>query len=265
MLKILSLGAGVQSSTLALMCANGEWDLPDAAIFADTQAEPKAVYEWLDWLEKQLPFPVYRISYGNLENDALTIKISKQGRKYIKPTIPAFVIKKDGKGGIMQRQCTSDYKIKIIRRKAKELMRQKGFKKIEQWIGISIDEISRAKDSNDPYIINRYPLIEKRMSRVDCLRWMRKHNYPQPPRSACIFCPFRSDREWLRLKKESPEEFKRAVEFEKQYQSIFSQIEGFESIPYLHKSHKPLDQIEFDPHKNQLSLFNMECEGMCGV
>ena len=39
--RILSLGAGVQSSTLALMAATGETEhRPDAAIFADTQAEP---------------------------------------------------------------------------------------------------------------------------------------------------------------------------------------------------------------------------------
>ncbi len=58
-IHILSLGAGVQSSTLALMAAAGEVSpMPTAAIFADTQDEPASVYKWLDWLEKQLPFPV---------------------------------------------------------------------------------------------------------------------------------------------------------------------------------------------------------------
>ena len=53
MRHVLSLGAGVQSSTLALMAAAGEvTPMPDAAIFADTQAEPAGVYRWLDWLEK---------------------------------------------------------------------------------------------------------------------------------------------------------------------------------------------------------------------
>jgi hypothetical protein len=35
-LRILSLGAGVQSSTLALMINKGEVPMVDAAIFADT-------------------------------------------------------------------------------------------------------------------------------------------------------------------------------------------------------------------------------------
>ena len=58
MINVLSLGAGVQSSTMALMAAKGEiTPMPDCAIFADTQAEPQSVYDYLDWLEKQLPFP----------------------------------------------------------------------------------------------------------------------------------------------------------------------------------------------------------------
>ena len=43
-IHVLSLGAGVQSSTLALMAAAGEvTPMPTAAIFADTQAEPARV------------------------------------------------------------------------------------------------------------------------------------------------------------------------------------------------------------------------------
>ena len=70
MKHIISLGAGVQSSTMALMAAKGEiTPMPDCAIFADTGWEPVRVYEWLDWLETQLPFPLYRVSKGNLRED----------------------------------------------------------------------------------------------------------------------------------------------------------------------------------------------------
>ena len=72
-MNIISLGAGVQSSVMALMAARGEIDtMPDCAVFSDTQWEPKKVYEHLNWLEKQLPFPVYRVTNGNLRNDAIT-------------------------------------------------------------------------------------------------------------------------------------------------------------------------------------------------
>lgn len=39
-LKILSLGAGVQSTTLLLLAERGELERPDRAIFADTGWEP---------------------------------------------------------------------------------------------------------------------------------------------------------------------------------------------------------------------------------
>ena len=50
----LSLGAGVQSSCLALMAEKGETEKPNFAVFADTGDESEATYQWLDWLESQL-------------------------------------------------------------------------------------------------------------------------------------------------------------------------------------------------------------------
>ena len=70
-LRVLSLGAGVQSSTLALMIEQNLIPPVDCAIFSDTQAEPKAVYEWLDWLESKLSYPVYRVTWRNLKQDVL--------------------------------------------------------------------------------------------------------------------------------------------------------------------------------------------------
>ncbi|MFN7318887.1 MAG: hypothetical protein ACK5S6_05195, partial [bacterium] len=54
--NVISLGAGVQSSCMALMASRNELlDIKvDFAIFADTQDESKKVYDWLDWLENQL-------------------------------------------------------------------------------------------------------------------------------------------------------------------------------------------------------------------
>ena len=104
-LHIISLGAGVQSSTMALMAAAGEiTPMPTAAIFADTQDEPQSVYRWLDWLEKQLPFPTYRVTAGRL-SDAIV--------KWDFTQIPAF---KSGSMG--KRQCTRHYKLDPIRKKA---------------------------------------------------------------------------------------------------------------------------------------------------
>jgi hypothetical protein len=51
---ILSLGAGVQVTALALMAAPGELPLPEAAISADTGWESAATYAHLEWLTTEL-------------------------------------------------------------------------------------------------------------------------------------------------------------------------------------------------------------------
>src|SRR3990167_148527 len=259
---IISLWAGVQSSTMALMAACGEIDLiPDGAIFADTQAEPKAVYEWLDWLEKQLPFPVFRVTAGNLEEASLKVHTGKSGKKYTKHAIPYYTLGQDGHKGMNPRQCTGDFKIVPIKRKIREIMKQTGEKKVIQWLGISYDEIVRMKPSRVKYIKHVYPLIEKRMTRQDCLSLIKSHHYPEPPRSACYFCPFHSDSEWGKL---TEADMKRASEYEfKLSQSLLSVHR--KHSPYLHKYRIPIRRINFKLPDLFDGSFNNECEGHCGV
>ena len=108
-LTVLSLGAGVQSTTMALMAKHGEiTPMPDCAIFADTGWEPVKVYNHLDWLTDVLPFPVHRVSGGDLRADVLA--------RHSFDAVPWHV-----EGGIGRRQCTKDYKLRPIQRKVVEL------------------------------------------------------------------------------------------------------------------------------------------------
>ena len=274
-IHLISLGAGVQSSTLALMAAKGEvGPMPKAAIFADTQAEPESVYKWLDWLETQLPFPVYRVTAGSLTAEQLRTRVSKKtGNIYVKTMIPAYVLKPEGGKGLLGRKCTADSKVKVILKKARELGGvRRGSKDINvvQWIGISLDEVHRMKPSRERWAKNIFPLIDREMTRQDCLSWMQRNGYPQPPRSACIYCPFHSDHEWKRLRNNEPEEWAKAVKFDYDLREVLKQQTGTAALrgtAYLHSSCKPLDQVELGsvPDKNQLSLFGNECEGLCGV
>jgi hypothetical protein len=273
--NFLSLGAGVQSSTLALMAAHGEiGPMPDAAIFADTQAEPASVYKWLDWLEKQLPFPVVRVTAGNLEKRELTLRVSKKsGKTYRKTAIPAFAKGKDGKIGIISRKCTTDHKIIPITQAVRKLANIKRGQKectVTQWIGISWDEIQRMKDMREPWNQARWPLIEKKLRREDCITWMKNQGYPTPPRSACSFCPFHNDSEWRRLRDFEPDAWHHAIKFEKQMQEAALKDQAMTTVPYLHPSCVPLEQVDLrtDEEMGQMLLWNTiqnECAGMCGV
>jgi hypothetical protein len=262
MKTFLSLGAGVQSSTLALMIAKGEIPMVDGAVFADTQAEPAAVYKWLDWLETQLPYPLYRVSKGSLTEMSCNVRTSKKGNKYTKHTVPAFIIDSEKRIGMAMRQCTLDFKIDEIHRQYNRLRDRKSKEQVVQLIGISLDEYQRMKPSRRTWVSNEYPLVDRKITRQQCLQWMLDNGYPMPPRSACVYCPYHSNHEWRNLKENDPESFERAVEYEKKYQAALTQV--MRGTPYLHRSCKPLDQVDFGtPDKGD--AFNNECEGMCGV
>jgi hypothetical protein len=266
MIHVISLGAGVQSSTMALMAAHGEiTPMPDCAIFADTGAEPLKVYEWLDWLETQIPFQVHRVMHktGLRQN----ILDSIAGGRFA--GAPFYTESSTG-GGQLRRQCTREFKVEPITQKLRQLI---GLKKgerapketlVTQYIGISTDEAGRMKPSRDHYITHRWPLIEANMSRADCLKWMEANGYPMPGKSACTFCPYHDDALWRDMKKNDPDSWADAVNIDA---LIRGGVRGTTEKLYLHRSMKPLDQVDFRTAEEagQYRLFDDECEGMCGV
>jgi hypothetical protein len=293
-LTVLSLGAGVQSSMMALLAARGGLLQPDGtpykvdfALFADTQHEPRhtkvyhpdgywiegGVYGWLDWLERQLNYPVHRVTKGDLAADSLEVKQGKNGKLYMENHIPAFLVDEKGKG-LYGRQCTANYKIRPMYTFLREQLgvsriTKQSKHKIHMLIGISTDEITRMKDARVHWVNNLYPLVDMGYSRDECKAWMTQNGYPIPQRSACTFCPFHSDKEWTELKNESPLDFASAVEFEKDLQWTFQFQNSFAvgSMPFLHKKGINIDQLEFgDSQTNEvLDAFGNECEGLCGV
>jgi len=247
-LHVISLGAGVQSSTMALMAARGEiGPMPNAAIFADTGWEPKAVYDWLDWLEKQLPYPVWRVSRGNLRD-----KVLKAGYS----DVPFYT-----KKGLGRRQCTWQFKLRPIQTTIREKLKAHHKNPVKCWVGISTDEYTRMKISSVKYIENVWPLIAARKSRSDCLLWMERNGYPTPPRSACLGCPFKSNNEWRHTKKNEAE-WAQTVADDYAIRNLgTSDMEQF-----MHKDMVPLDKADLSTaeDRGQYSFLD-ECEGMCGV
>jgi len=266
-LRVLSLGAGVQSTALALMAAQGEFEQkPDCAIFADTGWEPRDVYEHLDRLERELPFPLYRVSAGNIRDEAL--QAVQGGRRFA--TMPFHVRNPQGEKAMLRRQCTREYKVTPITKKIRELLglkpgeRAAGRVKVQLWMGISLDEIQRMRNNREPWIDNHYPLIERRMTRWDCQLWLERHGYTVPRKSACIGCPFHDDATWRWMRENRPDEWREAVEFDR---AIRSGRPGVLSEAYVHRSLVPLDEVDLYTNvvEGQLDLFAMECEGYCGV
>lgn len=269
-LRILSLGAGVQSSALALMMEEGIFKKPDYAIFADTQAEPDYVYEYLDYLKKQLSYPVITVTAGNLERAVMDAV--EGATKWANGKPPFFVRNKDGSIGMTKRQCTGDYKIDPIHKKIRELLGMRPGSRgpknvvVESYIGISFDELQRMKPSRYKWITNEYPLVFNGIHRHHCIEYLEKNGYRIPKKSACWFCPYRSDAEWRDLKISEPGTFSRAVAFDRNIRSGCGE-KSLRGVVYIHRSCKPIIQVDFRNAEDhgQTDLFNNECEGMCGV
>jgi len=244
-MRLLSLGAGVQSTVLALLACDGKLPNLDGAIFADTGWEPPQVYRQVDRVAAELDragIPLHRVSKGNLREDSIT-------PTHRFASIPYFVRNADGTQGLGRRQCTSEYKLSPIARKVRELLgatppdyrRVPRGRVAEQWIGFSTDEIHRVNDKQRVlYERKRYPLLELDMSRKDCQRWLAASGWGDTTKSACIGCPFHGNRQWRDMRDNRPDEWTDAVAFD-----VAIRKGGARGLPlngeaFLHRSMLPL-------------------------
>lgn len=267
-LRVLSLGAGVQSTAIALMMAHGEIEPAHRAVFADTQAEPAYVYQHLTWLVPRLPFPVDVVTAGNLTAEILA---ASRGEAKNNARPPFFVKNPDGTRGILRRQCTGDYKIDPINRHVRQLLgvgprrRVPKGKTVTQVIGISLDEAGRMKEPRHPWLRHEYPLVDRYLTRDHCVAWLRGHGYPIPKKSACVFCPYRNKHEWRALRDGAPEDFAIAVEVDRAIRDGAYRGLGVGDY-YVHPSLVPLDQVDLAGNApGQCNLWDDECDGICGV
>jgi len=291
-ITVLNLGAGVQSSTLLLMSCLGELPPLDAAIFADTGWEPRAVYQHLDFLEdyaQRAHIPLYRVHQGNLQDDLRHLATEATSLSPTRIDQPPFYVHPEGplppqthtvdtlwgpefltiqpqqKTGRLFRKCTKKYKLDPIRRQIRQLRQAAHATTVIQWIGISLDEVGRMKPSDVRYITHQFPLIERRMTRADCLAWNAAHGFPEPPKSSCLGCPFHSDSYWNHLKTTAPDEWNDTVAMD---HLIRHGIPGVTHPAYMHRSCQPLDQVSFQsttaatPTTTE-QLWLGECDGVC--
>jgi hypothetical protein len=281
---ILNLGAGVQSTTLYLM--SHRQDEPelvprfDFAIFADTQEEPRAVYEHLAWLKSLGGPPIIEATAGKLGDD-LARGMNSTGQRFT--SIPAFTLRPDGTEGIIRRQCTSEYKVKVIesviRRQILGLPprgRVPGDVRVIQYLGLSFDEPGRVarvmgRFRAKAWTEARFPLYDLEMTRMGCLAYLERTAPEQTvPRSACVFCPYHRNDEWRRIRDHDPDGWQRACEVDAALRVAGNVANrGLDQALFLHRSCKPLEEAPIDTPESRgeqyLFGFAQECEGMCGI
>lgn len=279
-INVLSLGAGVQSTALYLMLMRGEL-VPqvDAAIFADTGDEPQAVYSHLQWLISLGGPPILVRSKGRLSDDLLRGQNSTGQRV---ASVPFFTARAEGaKSGQTRRQCSREYKIDVINRAIRREIvglppgrALPAGHRVVQYIGISLDEAARASRisvrKSPRGWSYQFPLIEKRMTRDDCVAYLSDKVPHETPRSACVFCPYHSDQEWVKIKA-IPGDWALAVAVDRGVREPGTIVNrNMDSALYAHRSCLPLDQVQFKPESRKKREFQLlmdwECvEGVCGV
>jgi hypothetical protein len=257
-MRVISLGWGVQSFALAAMVARGVLPPVDAAVHADTEHERRETYEfaekWTPWLEERGVQIVTVLGgrrlfgLGNAEKSEVSIA--------------AFTQWEDGSpSGTMRRQCTYEWKIAPIRR---WLQANRNKQPVEQWLGITLDEITRIKPSNVKYITNRYPFIEmldRPWTRGMAMRWLHDNGLEIPVKSSCIFCPYRDRATWREIQLSGNGDWEKALAVDR---AIRHKHPGY--LCYLTPERKPLDECDFRSQEEhgQLTLWDAEeCSGMC--
>ena len=195
-IRILNLGAGVQSTALALMAHRGGFEhVPkfNLAIFADVGDEPDDVYRHLEWLTNEVKpsFEVRVVRHGSVGlGDSLKIGINATGQMFV--SIPAFTADADGdvnSMGLVRRQCTSEFKITPIEREIRRgvlgLAKGQRWPKeadVHQYFGLSFDEGRRVarvtENAKNGHTTPHFPLWDMQWTRRHCVAWLESYGIP---------------------------------------------------------------------------------------
>lgn len=227
-MRILSFGAGMQSTALALMsCANAQgWgdhrQVPvyDAIIYVDMGLEPP-------WVAEQVRFVQRRcresgVAFYLLKSSLHDDYMRSFDRSRV-ASIPFWTMGADGRKGRMPRNCTPDYKIRRVQQFVRwELLgyskgqrtRSKDRKGHEMHLGFSSEEGRRTSENSHILFKNHYPLIQMGWTRTDCYRYCLEVWNLETKASACSFCPCHTNSYYLYLKREYPEHYARLVAFD---------------------------------------------------
>ena len=229
-MKILSCGAGMQSTALALIsCAKApgkESGFPkvpiyDAIIYCDLGIEPA-------WVPKQVQFienacKAAGIPFYILQSDLYRDYMQDFGTRRV-AAMPFWTLDEEDKPGrISRRSCTVDYKIVMIQKFVRyKLLGYRPYQRLkpedigthELHIGFSNEESNRSFPSRHKMFENRFPLIEMEWERKDCYRYNLEVWGLDSKASACLVCPFHRNYFFQHIKHNFPRDYASVVNFD---------------------------------------------------
>tara|TARA_R110000868_G_scaffold402524_1_gene678905 strand:- start:12 stop:773 length:762 start_codon:yes stop_codon:yes gene_type:complete len=228
-LQVWSSGGGSQSAAIAVLILQGKLPKPDIAVIVDTEREAAPVWEYHDTYVypalKDIGVELHRIPKSRYA----TVDLYGSKDKIL---IPAWT-DETGRVGKLPTYCSNEWKKRVVRRFVSEQYKRP--QKFETWIGFTTDEMRRVHQE-----LGRwkpvYPLIKLGLSKPDCYELIEKHGWARPPKSSCWMCPNRDHAAWMEMKRLTPDDFNKAVEFERK-------IRINDDALFLHQSGVTLDKV----------------------
>jgi hypothetical protein len=240
-----SYGGGVQTAAIAALIIQGKLPVPDVTVIADTGRERTTTWEYLWDVVNPALMREVGIEVGIAGHSLSTVDLYGHNGDLL---IPAFT-----GNGKLPTLCSTEWKKRVVRR----YLRNSGYgpeNPVQVWLGISVDEVHRAKDSDVAWASHRYPLLyDYPMRRDECVAIVRKMGWPDAPRSACWMCPHANDHEWRAL---TPDDMAKAVAFE-------AAIREKDNDLYLHRTRKLLPVAVLPADTNQAEMFDGCDSGFC--
>lgn len=262
-IRAFSFGGGQQSMACLVLAAQGRIDfgtflfanvgddseLPDTLRYVEEYAKPYAAKYGLELVELRR---IMQRGPDKGQERTLLGELEMPGSKSVR--IPVRM----ANGAPGNRDCTNQWKIRLI---AAETRRRGASvaQPADVGIGISVDEIGRAKSSTIPHQRTVHPLLDLGLRRTDCQRIIRDAGLPVPPKSACWFCPMKRPEDWQNLRREHPDLFAKSCQLEAQ---LIERRAGLGKDPvYLTRFARPLAEAIPDG-VDLLPIFD-EADGAC--
>lgn len=264
-MKILSCGAGMQSTALALMACEKALFFPDqyplvpiydAIVFCDLGKEPEWVYRQVDFIQtacKRAHIPFYVLKTNLYEHYTHNFGVKRV------VSIPFWTLDEEGKKGKMLRNCTMDYKINAIQKFVRyellgyqkyQRMRPEDAKAHELHIGFSYEERQRCKENPHPMFVNQFPLVEMGMERKDNYAYIRDVWGLVTKASACNFCPFHRNYFFKYLKETNLQDYTELVQFDDMLEEK-QPLTKIRNKLYISRSRKRIKDLRLEECQDQ--------------
>lgn len=240
---ILSYGGGLQSAATLVLIHQGRLPKPERIVIADVGKEVASTWGNLERYARPL------MASAGLEIEVVGQEWATDGMLSQKGDMLMPVFTQDA---ALPPFCSDKWKRRVIFR----YLRSLGYgpkKPIRMWLGISTNEVGRARLSDVGWVEHYYPLLfGVPMSRHACHMLVTQFfGIEKWAKSRCYDCPYQNNEEWAEI---TTEERQKAISQDRLLRTHDIQRGG--SGVFLHKSRVPLEDADLSaPAESVNNLF----------